>query len=360
MGVDELLDDNFIQEQQNASLEDSDIENKDEEEIITDTIVSDEELAGQPKFDMNNESVLKYINETRKSEVATFEDLFKEVESKEVIKEINPFEDVFDEHDKSYFQFKKDTGLGRKEFDFVQQDISTKSSLDLAFEKVRKDNGGTTLSNEQITAYLEKKLNIDLDGDEIDSADEIELNSFVKKHREELTAQQEKYKVTENPKKETVKEDMVTLENGEQMPKAKYEELNNQRTDYINNLKEGVSSATSFDVEFAFDNNGEKQTSKFNYEYTDDDRHSMVSNASDVNNFIAGKFRTDKGFDYKGLAEFIHKAENTDKYLALAYNQGRAEMLEEKISGDNNEEYSRITRSSKQPSNGTIDDLISL
>jgi hypothetical protein len=84
----------------------------------------------------------------------------------------------------------------------------------------------------------------------------------------------------------------------------------------------------------------------------------MISNATDVNNFIAGKFRTEKGFDYRGLAEFIDKAENTEKYISLAYNQGRAEMLEEKIANDNNEQFSRTPKRSDSSEAKTVDDLI--
>lgn len=364
MGTDDLMDDNKIREAQEESseaLKNEAIASDDEiivseentEEAITSDVVDDKK-----EIEFNNESVLEYINKDREEKILNYEDLFKQAESKQVIKEVNPFEDVFDEYDKSYFKFKKDTGLSRKEFDFVQQDFSKKSSLDLAFDKVRKDNQGTALTKQEITRYLEKKLQIDLDVDEIDSADEIELNSFVKPYKEQLIAQQEKYKITENPKKQTEKVAMVTLENGEQIPKEQFEQLTNQRKQYINHLKEEVSSATSFNVEIAFENNGDKQTKKFNYEYSNDDRQRMISNATDVNNFIAGKFRTEKGFDYKGLAEFIDKAENTEKYISLAYNQGRAEMLEEKIANDNNEQFSRTPKRSDSSEAKTVDDLI--
>ena len=84
----------------------------------------------------------------------------------------------------------------------------------------------------------------------MDSSDAIELNTFVKDYKAEVIGLQEKYKTTE--RKEAPKAEMVTLSNGEQMEKAKYVELQNQRNQYINNLKEGVSSATSFDVEYIF------------------------------------------------------------------------------------------------------------
>ena len=369
MSTDDLMDDNKIRQAQeeaseaakNDVTENDEKENSDEvnsDEVKKDATVASDEKEDQKQVELNNDSVLEYINKDREEKIVNYEDLFKQPESTEVIKEVNPYEDVFDDYDKSYFKFKKDTGLSRKEFDFVQQDFSKKSSLELAFDKVRRDNGGSTLTKEQISRYLERKLQIDLDVDEIDSADQIELNAFVKSYKEELIEQQEKYKITENPKKQTEKVAMVTLENGEQMPKEQFEKLKNQRKEYINNLKQDVSSATSFNVEIAFDNNGDKQIKKFNYEYSDNDRHRMLSNATDVDNFISSKFRTEKGFDYKGLAEFIDKAENIEKYISLSYNQGRAEMLEEKIANDNNEQFSRTPKRSDLSEVKTVDDLM--
>ena len=373
MDTDDLMDDNKIREAQEEASEAAEIDgtendevnsdevNSDEvknDEVKNDTTVASDEKEDQKQIELNNDAVLEYINKNREEKIVNYEDLFKQPESTEVIKEVNPYEDVFDDYDKSYFKFKKDTGLSRKEFDFVQQDFSKKSSLELAFDKVRRDNGGSTLTKEQISRYLERKLQIDLDVDEIDSADQIELNAFVKSYKEELIEQQEKYKITENPKKQTEKVAMVTLENGEQMPKEQFEKLKNQRKEYINNLKQDVSSATSFNVEIAFDNNGDKQIKKFNYEYSDNDRHRMISNATDVDNFISSKFRTEKGFDYKGLAEFIDKAENIEKYISLSYNQGRAEMLEEKIANDNNEQFSRTPKRSDLSEVKTVDDLM--
>lgn len=373
MDTDDLMDDNKIREAQEEASEAAEIDgtendevnsdevNSDEvknDEVKNDTTVASDEKEDQKQIELNNDAVLEYINKNREEKIVNYEDLFKQPESTEVIKEVNPYEDVFDDYDKSYFKFKKDTGLSRKEFDFVQQDFSKKSSLELAFDKVRRDNGGSTLTKEQISRYLERKLQIDLDVDEIDSADQIELNAFVKSYKEELIEQQEKYKITENPKKQTEKVAMVTLENGEQMPKEQFEKLKNQRKEYINNLKQDVSSATSFNVEIAFDNNGDKQIKKFNYEYSDNDRHRMLSNATDVDNFISSKFRTEKGFDYKGLAEFIDKAENIEKYISLSYNQGRAEMLEEKIANDNNEQFSRTPKRSDLSEVKTVDDLM--
>lgn len=353
MGIEDLLNDEnlkpkatdeVIEQETSANVEAS-------QQVIPN---SDAEIETAKPLELNDDVVLNYIREQKKREVTSFDDLFKE---KEVIKEVNPYADIQDDYITDYLKFRKETGLGRKEFDFVQQDFSNKSPLDWAIEKVRKDNG-LELSKDQIINYLEKKLQVDLSSDELDSSDAIELNTFVKDYKADVIGLQEKYKTTE--RKEAPKAEMVTLSNGEQMEKAKYVELQNQRNQYINNLKEGVSSATSFDVEYEFDNNGEKQVSKFTYDYSEKDKHSMLSNASDIDAFISNKFRTEKGFDYKGLASFIDKAENFNKYLALAVNQARAEALESKIAQDNNENFNKSPKQYTQSGKSTAKSILDL
>ena len=265
---------------------------------------------------------------------------------------------VFDDNDNKYFEFKKETGLGRKEFDFVQQDFSTKSPLDLAIERVKRGTD-IPLTTDQARSYLENKLDIDLSEEGLDKNAEISLSEYAKPLKDELISQQEKYRTTVLEKPAPIeKGEMVKLENGEEMPKAKYDQLVKQNQEYIKNLKEGVSSATSFDVDISFDSNGEKQTAKFNYDYSEDDKHSMLSNASDLTAFINQEFRTEKGVDLKGLAEFIHRGKNTDKLVALAYNQGRAEMLEEKVASDNNEQFGKAPKPLNKTESDNVDSLL--
>jgi hypothetical protein len=378
MDIGDLMDDNKIREAQsfsneneeqekpdNGGQEDFDIEGQEkvesgEQEEYEDVITDGVELDNEPKnVALSDESVRKYITEQREKNEDSFSDYFNP-EIKEVEKNVNPYEDVFDENDKKYFDFKKETNLGREEFDFVQQDFSKKSPLELAQESVRRSSD-VKLTTEEINSYLEKKLQVDLSSDELDRSDEIELSDYSKPLRQELLSQQEKYKATVSEKRTPVQQvEMVKLEGGEEMPKAKYEELVQQRETYVNGLKEGVSSATSFDVDISFDNNGDKQTAKFNYDYSEDDRHSMVSNASDVNTLIASKFKTDKGFDYKGLASFVDKAMNFDKYIGLAYKEAQAQALEGKIASDNNEQFNSVPKSSRQKEAKDVDSLIDL
>jgi hypothetical protein len=82
------------------------------------------------------------------------------------------------DEDRQYLQFKKETGRGRKDFDSLNVDYDTVSSLDLARERVRKESG-QSFTNEQADLYLERKR-IDLsDLSDLQDYDNIELLLFL-------------------------------------------------------------------------------------------------------------------------------------------------------------------------------------
>ena len=112
MDTDDLMDDNKIREAQEEASEAAEIDGTENDEVNSDEVNSDEvkkdatvasdEKEDQKQVELNNDSVLEYINKDREEKIVNYEDLFKQPESTEVIKEVNPYEDVFDDYDKSY------------------------------------------------------------------------------------------------------------------------------------------------------------------------------------------------------------------------------------------------------------------
>lgn len=306
-----------------------------------------------PPVELNDDSIVNYINEKRGSEFKTFEDIFKgpepKIEEKIVEKIVNPYENILDDYDKRYLDFKKETGRGRKEFEFIQQDFDKKDSLNLAFDLVRK-NSGLELSENQVKEYLESKLSIDFSGDELDSTSKIELNNFTKEYREELKSLQEQYKVKAT-NKQTKDIPMVTLENGEQIPQEKYDILVAERTKYLDSLKESVSSAASFQINTNFGDNENKQEFTFEYNYNDVDKQSMVSDASDLNAFVQKTFHNEKGLNHLALAQFIDRGKNFNKYMTEIAQQVRAKTIEEYTANVNNENFHRKPFKKEQSKN---------
>jgi hypothetical protein len=139
------------------------------------------------------EDFLNYAKSKGK-EVKSFEELFLEKEPVVQEKIINPWEDILDDEDKQYLTYKKETGRSRKDFDNLNTDYDSISSLDLAREKVRNESG-QKLTDEQADLFLERKLGVDLsDLNDLEDYDNIELATFSKSLREEKKLEQQKYK----------------------------------------------------------------------------------------------------------------------------------------------------------------------
>ena len=296
----------------------------------------------------NDEEVLKYINKDKETTFESIDDVYKTKEVEKIVdKEVNPWEDVMDETDKAYYKFKRETNRSRKDFDLLNQDISKISLLDMAISRVRKDTG-MKLSNTEAKNYLESKLNIDLDSDEISVNDKIELNTYAKPYKDALESDKEKYRT---PLESVLKAqkaadvEMVKLEDGREIPKEQYNNFISQRNEYIDNVKKAVDSVTPFDFNIEIDDNGEKRKIDFSYEPSKEDKHSMLSDASDVDAMIAKRYQTKEGFNHKKLAEGLWWGDpgNQQKVIKAAMEKARAETIEEMLSDGNNENFGRRT-----------------
>lgn len=309
-------------------------------------------------IDLNDEQVAAYLKSKyfQDKEFNGIDSLIKGTEPtvKEVEKVVNPYQDVFDETDEAYFKFKRETGLGRKEWDFVQQDINAISPLDMALQRVRKDTGMADLSLKEAKDYLEKKLDIDFSEGELSGPDKIELNGYIKPFKDEMFAQQEAYvkPMTEEQRaKQQGASNLLTLPDGRQLTKEAYQqEITQVKTDYLNNIKKGASSAAPSEFVIEFNDNGEKRTTNFKYDYSEQDKHSMLSDGSDIDAMLERRYKTEDGFDHSRLLKGLWWGDeaNQKKVISAVYQQARAEVIAELSAADNNENFRR-TPPNRQP-----------
>lgn len=291
-----------------------------------------EPQAAAPTFDEQ----LKAWAKEKGREIENPEDLFVPVE-KIIEKEVNPFAELMDEEDNAYFKFKKETGRSRDEYNKLKANWDEVPALDLARERVRRETGLTSWSDDKIDEYLEGELNIDLS--DIDSRGEIKLAGYVKSLRDEKKAEQQKYALpAENkipqPAQPGQNDERVELPNGTTMSKSAYDQAVAQRQKFTDDAKKGVNSVTSSSVDVVFDVNGEKVSVPYTYEISDEDRSSAGSMVTDLDAVIA-RHGTENGFDHpkfaenvlwgfdkkfreKAIASMIHKAvaQRTEEILA--------------------------------------------
>ena len=144
--------------------------------------------------------------------------------------------------------------------------------------------------------------------------------------------------------------------NPRKISKKEYENFINNRNKYIDNVKKGVDSVASFDFNISFDDNGEKREIDFSYEPSKEDKHSMLSDASDVDAMIKRRYQTKEGFNHQKLSEDLWWGEeaNRNKVFAAAMEKVRADTIEEVLSYDNNENFKRrpLSKSNKKIEEG--------
>lgn len=297
-----------------------------------DTTASSENLEGKQDVvadavqPTNAEIAASYLKE-QGFEFETFEDLKKVPERVEV----NPYESLLDEDDKAYFNYKKETGRGRKDYEKLNANIDEIPKIQLAREKVRKESGESGLTDAQLDEYLIDELGIDLD--DMSAADQIKLARFTKSEIDERKLEQAKFRQPIQNKQEGVNkggEEMLKLDNGSTISRTDYDNLVNNRQKAIDSAKEAVNSVTASSFEVTFDDNGTERKEAYGYDFDDKDKHSMLSIVSDVNAYVDSSYRTDKGFNDKQFAEdmFFANPKNREKAIASIVHKAVAKNTE--------------------------------
>jgi hypothetical protein len=87
------------------------------------------------------------------------------------------------------------------------------------------------------------------------------------------------------------------------MLKSEYDKLLNTRQQEILKAKESVNSVTDSDFKITFDDKGTQKELNFTYEYSEEDRQSMVSLVSDIDGVIQSRYGSENGFNHKNFAE---------------------------------------------------------
>jgi hypothetical protein len=294
-----------------------------------------EAAASEADDDIEDEKFLRIVAKKSGKTFESVEDIFKVAEPVEIIK--NKYEKISPKA-QGFLDFHSETGRDYEDYIALQQDVSTIPDIDLARERVRTDTGNPALTNDEVDAYLEKKLNIDLtDLADMDVADKIALSSFTKTTRENKIIEQEKYKLPLASQQqqavaaEPLPDDMVELEGGQRMKKVDYEDLVQKRTDYLKNRTDAVDKIAVSEISITVDDNGTEKIVTYGYDYSAEDKQKMLSMTEDVNVTVGELFRTEKGFNHEGLAKGIWRLDqkNWEKEVSAIVQKAVAQNTEE-------------------------------
>lgn len=278
--------------------------------------------------ELDEDVAFQFLKKSRGLEVDKIDDLLKP-------REVNPYEDVLDDDDKAYLNYKKETKRSRADYEKINADLTKIPKIDLARERVRKESG-EDYSNDQIDAYLADTLGIDLE--DMTSSDEIKLASFTKAILEEKRVEQEKYKKPADKAGEALQGEYVKLDNGAVMLKKDYEKLELEQSNSeksrlakIEIAKQAVNSVMASNFEIEIGENGNVVKENYTYDYSETDKQSMLSNVSNLDGEITKDYTTDNGFDYKQFGEdmFWRNKNNRERAISSIIHKALARNTEE-------------------------------
>ncbi len=283
---------------------------------------------------INETAVLNFFKEKGR-EVNSLDELFKEPEKIVETKEVNPYEDILDEEDKAYLQYKKETGRTRKDYDALQVNLDEISPLEFAREKVARESG-IKLTKQQIDEFIESEFGIS-DLNELSTSDLIKLSKYGKSIKDARLEEQAKYKQPIKPENSQTNhnsnptDDVVQLPNGSFMKKSDYEIAYQNQIKHNEMAKEAVNSITESSFKVIIDDNGEQKELVYKYEHSDEDKSSALSVISDLGKYIQETYQNEQGFDHKSFGEdilwFIRK--RRESAIPTLINKARAEGIEE-------------------------------
>lgn len=292
---------------------------------------------------VTDEAVLDYFKKKGR-EVSSIDELLKEPEKVIETKEVNPWEDLMDDDDKAFFNYKKETGRTRKEYEALNTNIDDIPPLQFAREQVLKESG-IKLSQSQVDEYLENKLGIS-DINDLTTNDLIELSKYGKSIKDARLEEQEKYrqpikKVVPSAQQNNNQDELVQLANGTLMRKSDYEIAQQNQDKHNQMIKEAVNSVTATSFKVSIDDNGEQKDLNYNYDYSDNDRSSALSIVSDLGKFVQDTYQGAEGFNHKQFAEdvFWLDPKNRNTVISSLVHKARAEAIEEVMKQRGNVNY---------------------
>lgn len=293
-------------------------------------------------IEITDDAVLEYLRSQKKLEVNSFEDLLKKPEPvKEVV---NPYADLEQVEDvKNFLDYVKETGRGMNDFLKLREDIDSMSALDLARQRVKDELGRSDISIQQIDKILEKRLNVDLtDITELDETDALEIEAYAKPVRDARKADKEKYLKPLEKQPAAPNEEMVTLQDGQQVPKSQYEQMV-ARQNYLEALKSTVNSVADDTIKMNVGDTENPLELSVSYEYSQEDRHSMLSMASDVEETVKRLFTTENGLDHARFQKAVWRLDekNWEKTIISIAQKVRAETVQEFLKDEHNVNFNR-------------------
>ena len=317
----------------------------------------------EPVIEKETETVVDKKAGKKEPKVEAVEEVVIDKPTETVVENVvetpkSSYDDVLDDEDRAYLAFKKNNkGATRADYEESKVDYE-KFDRKTLLRKSLREKYGITDSDSDLDNYIETELNIPMDASEAEMSlsERVALRKLTDEYINSKKEQQNKWleaKIEDKPS-QNGQEEIVTLENGQTMPKKDYELMVENRNNYLKGNEEALNrvNATSFKIEV--DDNGEKRELEYSYTFDKEDKHRMLSISSDlVANFNKTYTKKD-GIDHDGInIDHAWADRNLREKMLKSYAQSiRAEAFEESLKEQGNITLGKNKELSKQETKG--------
>jgi len=267
----------------------------------------------EPKLELTDESVLKYLGKRYNKEINSFDELVQERETQPDLPE-----DV-----SAFLKYKKDTGRGIEDYVSLNRDFESMQPDNLLAEYFLATD--EAIDSEDVDALLDDyTFDEDVDDEKAIKKKKLAKKRAVVKARNYFTEQKEQYKQPLESRQVENSEASKYKEEFEQMQKSakSNEDVTKRKQDWFRQKTDEVFSNEFKGFEFELGDN--KIT------YSPGDASELKSKQSNVLNFINKFMDEETGMinDAKGYHRALSLAMNPEKFAKFFYEQGKSEGVE--------------------------------
>lgn len=266
---------------------------------------------------------------------------------------------AIDAKTQEFLDWQEKTGRSIEDWSLKNRDLSKLNPIDIAKDKIREDNTGVDLTDEEVNFLLEEELGFDPTESDLDAKEKVLFKKFYGSQLSKLRQEQAIYDTpVEGYEPDAATEpiqpkngEMVKLTNGTEISAEEYQR---ERQAYLSQREESLKDLGAEKFKVSFDGKDGKKEYEYSYEYNDQDRHGMLSITEDVGSIIqnyqdeAGKFNhSDFNKDL-----WWTQSENRNKAISAIISKVRSEVIDEQISQRRNLNFN----SPSQPSTPSKND----
>lgn len=230
-----------------------------------------------------------------------------------------PIKKTYDDETQKFIDFQERTGRGLKEYEQANKDLTTLNPIELAKDRIRRENAGVDLSPEEINYLLEEELGFDPSEEGLEPRELAKFKKFYGSHLNTLKTEQQKLNEAVEGFEPQAEEsaqpvgEKIKLSNGLEVDAESY---NRDRQKYLQDRDAQLQTLAEEGFKLSYDGKDGKKELDFNYKYTEEDLQSMRSITEDVGGIIS---------DYQNEAgEFNHGDFNKDLWWSKPANRSKA------------------------------------